>query len=303
MKMQIAFRETITTRHDHNVAMAVGIIEVGPEDVTDYEDKSLVFRFDYNPALDHAVAASTYWAPRKLVDNWGSLDVELETGTLENLLTREIERAIPNDNHNADLVLRQTEVPSSVEGGRVFAFSGLLHLKPEQKFSFNDVVWFESPVDAPKNVMIYAGRSGIERRPESGRQDMVESMRGDAMASFLRQPLWGFGDEAYSLPGTMRLSMYRKMDRYAELFHTERLNPAEKDEFENLKEDMRVAGLNNLATDVNFQNFSRRIRMKYPELVANKPMTAQQRNIYTEKVNEVILEVMETQGFARSYGR
>ncbi|TLX15755.1 hypothetical protein [Rhizobium sp. MHM7A] len=303
MKMQIAFRETVTTRHDHNVAMAVGVIEVGPQDTTDYEDKSLVFRFDFNPALEHAVAASTHWPPRRLVDSWGWLETELETGTLEGLLMSQIERAIPNDIHNADFVLRQTEVPPSVEGGRVFAFSGFLHVKPEQRFSFNDVVWFESPTSGQDNVMIYAGRSGVERRLEDGRQDMVETTRGDAMSSFLRKPLWGFGDEAYSLPGTMRLSMYQKMDRYMELFFSESLSAADKKEFAGLKEEMRRAGLDNVAKDEDFKAFVKQMRLKYPELVGNKPLTGKQRRLHEEKVSEVMSEVMEADGFTRSFGR
>lgn len=303
MKMQIAFRETVTTRHDHNVAMAVGVIEVGPQDTNDYEDKSLVFRFDFNPALEHPVAASTFWVPRRLVDSWGSLDVELATGTLEHLLMSDIERAIPNDVHNADFVLRQTEVPPSVEGGRVFAFSGFLHVKPDQKFSFNDVVWFESPISGQDNVMIYAGRSGVERRPEDGRLDMVETMRGDAMSSFLRKPLWGFGDEPYALPGTMRLSMYHKVDRYKELFFAEGLSAADQGEFEALKEEMRMAGLDNVAKDENYKAFAKEMRLKYPELTGSKPQTRQQRLLRNEKIKEVLSEVMAADGFARSYGR
>jgi hypothetical protein len=303
MKMQIAFRETNTMRHGHRVAMAVGVIEVGPDDTADYEEKALVFRFDFNPAMAHAVSASTFWPPRKLVSQWGNLDVELETGTLEGLLTSQIERAIPNEVHNADFVLRQTDVPPSVEEGRVFAFSGLLHLKPEQKFSFNDVVWYETPTLGQDNVMIYAGRSGMERRPEDGRPDMVETMRGDAMSSFLREALWGFGNEAYSLPGTMRLGMYRKMDRYGELFFSENLSSVEQEEFKSLKEEMRLAGLDNVAKDETYQEFSRQMRLKYPELNGNKPMVTKQKLLLAEKTTEVLAQIMVEDGLASSFGR
>lgn len=144
MKMQIAFRETNAMRHGHRVAMAVGVIEVGPEDTTDYEEKGLVFRFDFIPGVANAVAASTHWPPRELESDYGHLDSELQTGTLEGLLTTQIERAMPNETHNADLILRQTEVPPSVEGGRVFAFSGFVHVRPEQTFTYSDITWYES---------------------------------------------------------------------------------------------------------------------------------------------------------------
>lgn len=299
MKMQIAFRETLTTRHDHNVAMAVGVIEVSPYDTVDYEDKSLVFRFDFDPALDHAVAASTFWAPSKLVDDSGWLETEMQTGTLEGLLKTDIERAIPNEMHNADFVLRQTEVPASVDGGRVFAFSGLLHLKPEQIFSFRDVTWFDSRTSGQSNVMVYSGRSGVEHRPEDGRPDMVEAMLGEAMSSFLREPLWGFGDVAYSLPGTMQISMYHKIDRYSDLFFSESLSASEEREFHDLKQEMRVAGLDNLATDEDYKTFYRQMRIKCPGLTANKPMTAEQRRSRNEAISETIAEVMEAGGFSR----
>jgi hypothetical protein len=303
MKMQIAFRETVTVRHDHNVAMAVGVIEVGPEDTNDYEDKSLVFRFDFNPSLDHPVAASTHWEPRRLEANHGWLETELEIGTLEGLLTTQIDRAIPNEVHNADFVLRQTAVAPSVGGGKVFAFSGFLHVKPEQKFSFNDVLWFESFHTGQDNVMIFAGRTGVERRPGDGRPDMVEGMRGDAMSSFLRKPLWGFREEAYSLPGTMRLSMYRKMDRYMELFFSEGLSTPDKLELAGLKEDMRCAGLDNVARDEDFRIFAKIMRERHPDLVRNKPMTLKQRLLHDEKIKEVLSEIMEADGFTTPLGR
>ncbi len=303
MKMQIAFRETNAMRHGHRVAMAVGVIEVGPEDKTDYEEKGLVFRFDFIPGVANAVAASTHWPPRELESDYGHLDSELQTGTLEGLLTTQIERAIPNETHNADLILRQTEVPPSVEGGRVFAFSGFVHVRPEQTFTYSDIAWYESQPYGHSNMMIYAGRSGIERRASQGKRDMSETMRGDAMSGFLRAPLWGFGSDAYSLPGTMRLSMYHKMDRYRELFFSERSSLELQQEFDTLKEEMRFAGLDNLARDSVFQEFARQMHEKYPELVGNKPMTGEQQRLYSEKAGEVIRLVKEAEDNARAYGR
>ena len=303
MKMQIAFRETSTVRHGHRVAMAAGVIEVGPEDTTDYEEKGLVFRFDFIPGVAHPVGVSTHWPPHKLKSKWGHLDGELEVGTLEGLLTTDIERAIPNDMHNADLILRQTEIPSSAEGGRVFAFSGLVHVKPEQLFSYSDITWYEAQPHGQANFMIYAGRSGLERRPTEEKIDMAKTMRGEAMSGFLREPLWGFGAEPYALPGTMRLSMYRKMDRYRQLFFTDRSDTEVDQEFRALREEMRIAGLDNLDKDKNFQQFTGQMFQNYPELVGNRPMTAQQQRLYSEKANEVITMINDAGGFDRPYGR
>jgi hypothetical protein len=151
--------------------------------------------------------------------------------------------------------------------------------------------------------MIYAGRSGMERRPGDGRPDMVETMRGDAMSSFLREALWGFGNEAYSLPGTMRLSMYRKMDRYGELFFSENQSSVEQEEFKSLKEEMRLAGLDNVAKDETYQEFSRQMRLKYPELNGNKPMVSKQNLLLAEKTAEVLAQIMVEDRLASSFGR
>ena len=152
-------------------------------------------------------------------------------------------------------------------------------------------------------MMTYAGRSGIERRTSQEKRDMAETMRGDAMSGFLRAPLWGFGSDAYGLPGTMRLSMYHKMDRYRELFFSERSSLELQQEFETLKEEMRFAGLDNLARDSVFQEFARQMHEKYPELVGKKPMTGEQQRLYSEKAGEVIRLVKEGEDNARAYGR
>ncbi|NTF17142.1 hypothetical protein G6L37_01690 [Agrobacterium rubi] len=276
MKMQIAFRETSTVRHGHTVAMAGGVIEIAPEEWQDFDEKALAFKFDFVPALDHAVVVTAVGATRPIADPDGWLQNTLEVGTLEDLLTNRLDRAIPNQDHNADFVLRQTELPASVEDGRVFAFSGIMHLKPDQKFGFENLSWFESLEGGDDHVMMFAGRSGLERRKELGPVDMVEGMRGESMSAMLRQPLWGFGDEPYGLPGTMRLDVYRKLDRYYELFFEENRTSDEQAEFEDVREFMRCAGLNTIEKDDRYRDFFREMRAQFPEFTGHHPMTADQ---------------------------
>lgn len=292
MKMQIAFRETATVRHDHSVAIAVGIIEVGPEELQDFEDKALAFKFHFTPAYGHAVGVSVVGGPRMLVDRDGWLGDTLATGTLENLLTSHIERAIPNHQHNADFTLRETELPPSVEGGVVFAFSGFLHVKPGQPFDFECLQWFENRAGDRADLMLFTGRSGIEQRLEQGRVDMVESMRGQAMSAFLQAPLWGFVEEAYGLPGTMRLDVYRKMDRYQDLVLADDRNPEEESELEELREFMRHAALDNLEKDETFRNFVREMREQFPEFDGNRPMTADQIVSREESVGVIVASIL-----------
>lgn len=304
MKMQIAFRETATVRHGHSVAIAVGVIEVGPEELQDIEEKALAFKFHFSPVYGHAVGVSSVGGPRTLVDRDGWLENTLATGTLEDLLTSHIERAVPNEHHNADFAFRETELPPSVEGGVVLAFSGFLHVKPEQKFDFENLLWFEEMHGAPNHMMVFAGRSGIERRIEQGRVDMVESMHGEAMPAFLRAPLWGFGDEAYGLPGTMRLDVYRKLDRYQHLVLADDRTADEDAELDELRPFMRYAGLNNLETDEMFRNFSREMRVQFPEFDGYRPMTAEQIVSREDSVSVIVRSLLKQDEEAPAgYGR
>jgi hypothetical protein len=300
MKMQIAFRETTKVRHDHSVAMAVGVVEVGPEELQDFDEKSLAFKFHFIPVYGHAVGVSVVGGPRKIVDRDGWIGNTLATGTLEDLLTSHIERAIPNDHHNADFVLRKTELLPSVEGGVVFAFSGFVHVKPGQPFGFEDLQWFENRAGDPSHLMLFAGRSGIERRIEQGSVDMVESMRGEAMSAFLREPLWGFGDEAYGLPGTMRLNVYRKLGRYQDLVLADDRTPSEDLELGGLREFMRCAGLDNLEKDEMFRDFVREMREQFPEFDGSRPMTADQIVSREESVKVIIESLLNS---STSYAR
>jgi hypothetical protein len=274
MKMQIAFRSTSDHRYNHDVVMAVGIVEVGPEDPRDYDEKCQAFRFDFQdngyPRVVGPVAE-----PREIIGEYG-YSIELETGTLEGLLTTQIERAVPNEYINADFILRLTELPASVEEGRVYAFAGMLHVKPGQRFVDKHLLWFESSHGASDEEMTFVGRSGIERRPETGEIDMTADMVGQAITAYLREPLWGFGEEAYGLPGTMRIAMYHYLARYQELVLNESLDPAEEEELAALRPIMRDAGLDALERDPQYRALVQEMRSLYPEFSANFPMTAEQ---------------------------
>lgn len=304
MKMQIAFRETTHIRHGNSVSMAVGIIEVGPDERRDLEEKALAFKFAFIPALDHPVAAVAVGEPRRLVDRGGYIKNTLTVGTLEDLLTTDLERAIPNEHHNADFILRETELPPSVDGGVVFAFSGFLHFKPRQNFNFENLLWFENAPGDPEHQMVFAGRSGFERRPEEGPVEMVVRMTGHSMSAMLRDPLWGFGEEAYGLPGTMRLENYQKLDRYQDLMFTDDRTPEEDAELDELSVFMRYAGLDTLEKDETFRAFVKEMRDQFPEFTGNFPMTADQIISRDESVKMLVSSLLEREDAPYSgYGR
>lgn len=302
MKMQIAFRETSQERHGHNVAIAGGVIEVGPDEMLDFDEKALAFRFAFVPSLDHPVAVVPVAAPRDIVDEWGEVGNTLQVGTIEDFLTSKVSRAMPNDQHNADFILRETELPPSEDGAVVFAFSGLLHLKPRQPFDFGSLLWFENVVGEPQHRMIFAGRSGIEKRPEDGSLDMVERMRGHSMPELLRLPLWGFGPVAYGLPGTMRIENYQRLDRYQQLSFQDDRTPEEDDELQELRGFMRHAGLHTLELDETFGRYLRRLREEHPEFTGHRPMTADQ-IITREQSASVLLRAILEEEDGPSFSR
>lgn len=276
MKMQIAFRESSEIRHGHSVVMAGGVLEVGPDEWVDFDEKTQAFQFHFIPGVDHPVGAKFVGGARPVKDPWGEVQQELATGTIEGLLLAQIERAVPNEFVNADFVFRLTALPASVEDGRVFAFSGLLHLRPGQELDFGKLLWFEAPEHSSKRDMLLAGRSGIERRPQLGEVDITERMRGNGMDQLLKLPLWGFGEEAYALPGTMSLEMYTKLDRYHELLFARSLSDDETTELDDLREIMRPAGLNMIERDEVFREYCREMRHAHPEFRAHHPLTADQ---------------------------
>ena len=292
MKMQIAFRETSTVRHGHSVVMAGGAIEVSPEEWVDYDEKALAFRFDFASRIGHPVAVTAVGGARPITDQYGWIADILEAGQLEDLLTSEIERAIPTEHVNADFVLRATEMPPSVEDGRVFAFSGFLHLRPGQQFDFENLLWFESFDQDYGNVLMYSGRSGIERRPELGSLDMTELMRGESWSALLRKPLWGFGEKPYGLPGTMRIDLYRKLERYHSLYFCGERSAAEQAEFEDVREVISRAGLHTIERNEEYREFCREMRALHPEFKAYMPMTTDQIVSREESAKVIIASIL-----------
>lgn len=293
MKMQIAFRETSTERHGHVVAMAGGVIEIGDDEMLEVDERALAFKFSFSPFSDHPLAVAPVGAPRPIVDQFNEVENTLQVGTIEDFLTLRIQRATPNDQHNADFVLRETELPASEVGATVFAFSGLLHLKPGQPFDFRNQLWFESFGDEPGHEMLFAGRTGIERRPDEADVDMVGLMAGQAMTNLLRLPLWGFGAVSYGLPGTMRLENYARIERYQHLSFLDDRTDAEEDELDDLRRFMQFAGLNTLEKDETYRRYLKRLREDFPEYTGYRPMTADQITSKEDNVATLIRAVLE----------
>lgn len=209
MRMQIAFRETDETRSGYSVALAGGVIETSPDDRLSYDECRVSFQLSFR---EDGVPFSAFChrTPTRLATD----SILLDTCTLEDLLTVRMERNQPSDFLNAEFAMRETALPASIPGATSYAFSGLVYLERDQTISYSEACQLESRSDLGDRAMFFRGVLGADFRPEVGEIDVVEEMRGAKMDQLLQKPWWGFAEEAYSLPGTMRRGNYEQIERF-----------------------------------------------------------------------------------------
>jgi hypothetical protein len=252
MRMQIAFRETEETRSGYRIAIAGGVIETSPEDRLSYDECRVSFQFAFR---EDGVPFSAFCHrnPQRLSSE---SDVLLDTSTLEALLTCKMDRSQPRDFLNAELFLRETSLAPSAQGASSYVFAGLVYLDRDETLSYSEACQLESRSDLGDRAMFFRGVLGEDFRPEIGEIDVVKEMRGATMAQLLEKPWWGFGDEAFSLPGTMRRGNYEQIERFQQLHFSDR-NPAEDLEYNRLADRMRYLGMDTMLTDRMLEGYIR----------------------------------------------
>ncbi|MCZ7861181.1 hypothetical protein O9X98_07145 [Agrobacterium salinitolerans] len=243
MRMQIAFRETDETRSGYRVAVAGGVIETSPDDRLSYDECRVSFQLSFR---EDGVPFSAFClrTPTRLATD----SILLDTCTLEDLLTVRMERNQPSDFLNAEFAMRETALPSSIPGATSYAFSGLVYLDRDQTISYSEACQLESRSDLGDRAMFFRGVLGADFRPEIGEIDVVEEMRGAKMDQLLQKPWWGFAEEAYSLPGTMRRGNYEQIERFQRLHFAAR-DPEQENEYARLRERMQHLGMAGMLAD------------------------------------------------------
>jgi len=252
MRMQIAFRETDTTRNGYSVAIAGGIVETDPDDRLSYDECMVPFFISFTDGLPGVAICGR--RPARIADD--DLGTLLAVDDLESLLTAKIARETPSPAVNAEFAMRETAVEPSVPGGTVYAFSGLVYLAAGQSVDFRRASQLESlrHLDGRTSGMAYGGIIGDTVRPELGPLDVVEEMDGEAMSGLLRKPWWAFGAEPVALPGTMRRDVYERAERFQDLHFADRTQ-AEETEYATLLEQLKPAGMTNILNDRAFERF------------------------------------------------
>ncbi|MDW9481379.1 hypothetical protein GOB57_22285 [Sinorhizobium meliloti] len=252
MRMQIAFRETDETRSGYRVVIAGGVIETSPEDRLSYEECRVSFQLSFR---DDGVPSSAFChrVPMRLSSESGVL---LDTCSLEDLLTCQMDRCKPSDFLNAELFMRETALQPSASGATVYAFSGYAYLDRGENLSYTEACQLESSSELGDRAMFFRGVLGTDFRPEIGEIDVVEEMRGAPMDQLLQKPWWGFGEEAYSLPGTMRLGNYEQIERFQQLHFSQR-DAAQDLEYNRLRDRMRHLRTDSILSDPFLERYVR----------------------------------------------
>lgn len=299
MKMQIAFRETSTVRMGHNVVISGGVVEFPSTDLEDYEEKQLALNFIFDKRSSAPMVVVPAEKPRPVIGKeayW--LEDQMASCDIDALLLQDMHWAVPNEVHNGDIFLRLTDLPPSEAGARVFAFTGFLHLDRDQDFDFKSLLQFESwGRSAGQSVPL--GRVVREGFPQV---NMTEMMRGMAMSSLLKQPIWGFGEERYALPGAMRLDRYKELSTYYKMFFNEQRTPEQDKQFKEVEQKLQGFGLATLSrsADEQFVEFARRLNSSAPDRNTHIPRTAKQLAEDDMMATNVIKELLQEQEAAWS---
>lgn len=286
MRMQIAFRETDETRSGYRVAIAGGVIETSPEDRLSYDECRVSFQLSFR---EDGVPFSAFChrTPTRLTTD----GILLDTCTLEDLLTVRMDRYQPSDFLNAEFAMRETALRASAPGATSYAFSGFVYLDRGQIISYSEASQLEPRSDLGDRAMFFRGVLGADFRPEIGEVDVVEEMRGATMDQLLQKPWWGFAEEAYSLPGTMRRGNYEQIERFQQLHFADRAT-AEEVEYARLRERMQYLGTAGMLTDPIMERYIRARRaapdFRSPYLPVPHSATFTRQDAFDTLVKELI---------------
>jgi hypothetical protein len=243
MRMQIAFRETDETRSGYKVAIAGGVIETSPQEHLSYDECRVSFQMSFRED-GVPILAFCHRTPTRLLSD----SILLDTCSLEDLLSIPMDRYHPSGFLNAEFAMRETALKPSTLGATSYAFSGLVYLDRHQIISYSEASQLESRSDRGDHAMSFRGVLGSDVRPEIGEINVVEEMLGAPMSELLQKPWWGFGEEAYSLPGTLRAVNYEQAEQFEQLHFSDR-GPTQELEYTRLKDRMQYLGMAGILAD------------------------------------------------------
>ncbi|MCS4089403.1 hypothetical protein [Rhizobium sp. BK176] len=251
MRMQIAIRETGVTRDGYRADIAGGVMETSPDDRRVYDECRMPLHVGFR---DDGVVSSvvSLRTPTALPDGIGP---DLDICSLEDLLVRKIDRFRPNGGLNAEFVFRATDLPPSQHGATVYAFSGFVYPEESERVSYTELCQLGPRGGIAEEAMFFDGIVGEDFRPELGRIDVVEEMRGATMDQLVLKPWWGFGDEPHSLPGTMRRTNYDQIELFQQLHFGERSTVEDQSHYGSLKNRMVMLGMDNMFKDPIFERY------------------------------------------------
>jgi hypothetical protein len=290
MKFQIAFRETSHAVAEHQLWIAVGLVEMDAALAACCEEMFTSVRMEFtNDGIPLcALFTNNIYAA---TSNGHSISEDLKGSGIEEQLTKQLDRTLPSSFSNAELFLRTTRVATS-EGNIVMAFSGLVGYKLPIKIDCDGIYQLASSF--PEAFLKFEGRIGTDIHPEWGKPNLIAATRGLSAKSFLRIPTWGFGDEPVQIGSTMHRDVQKMTDRHRAL-HLSGRSPKEENEYTTLSVALKRDGLNDFGRHPDFEEALRRlIEAGYPT-DDSIPLTRKQLSDRSEYLTAVNRELVEKQ--------
>lgn len=269
MRMQVAFRAASEKSHGRNTYMVAGVL--AHPLVSQLRPETIAAMSVIGSSTIEAVRFEAAYRP----DEHNKLD--LAASGLGSLVTRRMWE-LPRVGDVLQIFLRDTLIEPPVDDHEVYAFSGLLVVDPDMVVDCDAIYCF----DGAAGTLAYAGKLGVDIRPEWGSPGMVERTRGCQLDSFLHEPLWGFGDEAVGLRSTMRLDVNSLVDRHSMLWILETPTPQQAREVEELERQLHPQGLGRGFRDDNFKAAMKVYHQRFPDLVTRSSSTPVTRSLIAE---------------------
>lgn len=224
------------------------------------------------------------------VDRYGPVD-GLESCEVTDLATKEVWVG-HGKSGLSEMFFRRTKAAPSRNGLVVMAVVGMTSLHPSIEVNVASVFQYHRQVDAYE----YEGRVGIDLKPEWGAPDMKDLTAGRSLMAFLRQPVWGFGDEPICLPSTMRLDFLKKFDDYRSLDLANDRTADDEARLQTILPEIMAAGM--VIKDEGYRAYLSEMKARGLLVKASSPRTKVQCKHMEEVAAEIIAEIENRRGMA-----
>lgn len=291
MKLQVAFRDTGHVEKGYRTVILAGLVEFQDNDpscpaLPEGMIGSFVMDMARGPGgLRPSMVASLdrYRFPK---DCWGHRPT---AGTDLTAMVTQSVWGVPTCRGHCEMFLLKSLVEPSRPGLAVMAATGIVAIAAESQVDQDGI--FQCSWDQDR--FVYEGRLGEDLRPEWGAPTMAGRTRGHALRQFLREPVWGFGDEPVSLPWQMPLGFAEQFDEYLRLALLDEKSDEETAAHAELRKRMATEAMDNVDRDPMFKGMLRGLKERGLLRLAAMPMTRDECVTQEKAAAELLREAMD----------